>query len=242
MSHEIQLKRLKRHYEHSVQTHDHISFLDLATVLRVWTEISNELSEQAEHKRNFFFKTASAHKNVKRISKDSPYVLSYFGTGTKTYAHNGNIANGPGMEPGKPMSVGASLKMNSDDGALELRSFYYVGLVIAENKMRFLNSPSVKKNTIYGWMGSEVVRSQFLNNDGELISASIPRNTLIKRVANTLDATHNSGGTKRDKENKFDPHIDFLLKHNVGAIPLPFFILLNTAQEIISYFNHLSRA
>ena len=44
-NYKLQLNRLKRHYETSINTYDVISFLDLAHSLRIWTELKNNVEE-----------------------------------------------------------------------------------------------------------------------------------------------------------------------------------------------------
>ena len=54
-----------------------------------------------------------------------------------------------------------------------------------------------------------------------------------KRVANTLDGSHPSAGGGGDTDNVFDAPVQHLLKYQMGGLPLPYFILLKIAQDIL---------
>jgi hypothetical protein len=83
-------------------------------------------------------------------------------------------------------------------------------------------------------MGAEAVRLSFPTGTGDLKSLAISREMIIRRVANTLDGSHPSAATTTGgTENSFDPAVHHLLKYQMGGLPLPYFILLKIAQDIL---------
>ena len=66
----------------------------------------------------------------------------------------------------------------------------------------------------------------------------------IKRMANTFDGSHPSIAKDEDNyNNKFDEPIRSLLHlHLMGGLPLPYFILLKIAQDILEIAPHLLKS
>lgn len=83
------------------------------------------------------------------------------------------------------------------------------------------------------WLGAEAVRVCMRGSDRTLRATSISREMIVKRVANTLDSSHPSASAS-DTDNTFDAPVHHLLKYIVGGIPLPYFILLKIAQDILA--------
>ncbi|MFN9387433.1 MAG: hypothetical protein ACK6BU_10800, partial [Cyanobacteriota bacterium] len=69
---------------------------------------------------------------------------------------------------------------------------------------------------------------------GPLETVAISREMIIKRVANTLDGSHASAAGGGEVDNAFDAPVHHLLKYKVGGLPLPYFILLKVAQDILA--------
>ena len=61
---------------------------------------------------------------------------------------------------------------------------------------------------------------------------------MVKRVANTLDGSHASLAAY-ESDNRFDPAVRHLLHYQVGGLPLPYFVLLKIAQDILSIAKKL---
>jgi hypothetical protein len=85
--------------------------------------------------------------------------------------------------------------------------------------------------TYAGWMGAEAVRLSWPMSGDNSELVTISREVLVKRVANVLDGSHPSLGS--DPDNRFDAPVQYLLTCQVAGFPLPYFILLKVAQDIL---------
>ena len=118
-----QFERLKRHYKHSLEHYDSISFLDLAHTLRVWTEIKEGIDKiHCKHT----FKKSVRTKSLRKILRGSEYVYAYLPGGVTTSAvatgemGGRNIFSGPKIEK---FSVGGLLKIKENHD-LTLAQFF----------------------------------------------------------------------------------------------------------------------
>lgn len=231
----LQLERLRRHYEVSVRTYDQVSLLDLSHSLRVWADMKVTLPVDAPaFATTVAFKSALPAKKVMRLARPYRHVFAYMPGGVMTYASNGQIAAGPDFEgPNGQMSVGASFKVNPN-GSMELKNFRYVALALDPPAIKALSAEDVSRGNFTQWMGAEVARLGYPDRDGSLLRVSLSREQVIRRVANTLDGSHpSSGQAPGGRANRFDPPVHELLQYKVGGLPLPYFILLKTAQDIL---------
>lgn len=79
-------------------------------------------------------------------------------------------------------------------------------------------------------MGAEAVRVGYRDESGNLVRKSISREVLIRRVANTMGGSHPAGA---EALSDFDPAVQELMHTSVGGVPVPYFILLKSAQDIL---------
>ncbi len=235
----IQLKRLKRHYEHSVRTYDDASLLDLAHILRIWTELKTALPEQYPNfKTKKPFKTGAPIRKVLKQAVNQQYVFSYLpGNGVVTYASNGQLAGGPDINNGSDFSMAVRVKHSGE--AIWLSQYCYISKSLEQPYIKALENEKVVRCNFVDWMGAETVRVQFINSEKKLERRSISREMLVKRVANILDASHTSLSTSDGSENMFDDAVWWLMKFNCGGLPLPYFLLLKIAQDIIDNSSKL---
>jgi len=229
----VQLKRLKRHYDHSVNTYDDASLLDLAHVLRIWTELKSVLPEQYPHfKIKKPFKTGTPIRKVLKQAVNEQYIFSYLpGNGVVTHASNGQLASGPDINNGGNFTMG--VKAKNTGSSIWLSQYCYISKSLEQPYIKALGNEKVVRCTYANWMGSETVRVQFKNAQGVLEKHSLSREILIKRVANILDASHTSLSGSDVLDNKFDSSIKWLMKFNCGGLPVPYFLLLKIAQDIV---------
>jgi hypothetical protein len=232
----LHLERLRRHYQFAVRTHDTIALLDLSHSLRVWAELKMALPRIAPvFGKTLAFKTAIPPKKAMRAARDKQHVFSYMPGGVVTYASSGQVLSLPEMSgPGKACSVGASVKV-MPDGSLVMKNYYFVSGVSGEQLAKSLNAEDQTRCNYPQWMGAEAVRLCYLSDTGALRKLSISREMIVKRVANTMDGSHPSAaGSPTDGENSFDEAVHHLLQYTIGGLPLPYFILLKIAQDILS--------
>ena len=232
----LHLERLRRHYTAAVRTYDHVSLLDLSHSLRVWADLKLALPNIAPaFATTLAFKTAIPAKKVLRAARGKRFVFSYMPGGVITYAGNGQIASGPELgNPNSPFTMGAAVMLRAD-GAMELKNYCIVGLAFEQPLIKALGAEDVTRCNYMQWMGAEAVRLSYPADDGTLKKLAITREMIVRRVANTLDGSHPSAaGTNEDKENSFDPAVHHLLQYQMGGLPLPYFILLKIAQDILA--------
>lgn len=224
----MQLTRLRRHYDCAIRSHDAVTFLDLAHTLRIWTEMQAPLVHLApKFATTIAFKSGSAAPRLCRLVRMHEHVLAYMPGGARTYASNDEIAGA--MDRPGPVCVATKVQY-SGDAAI----FFMFGLVRADptdEVRRLLECEVVKRCNFQQWMGSEAVAVGLPQQSGGVRRFSIPRNILIKRVANTLQGSHVDASKS---SNDFDPAVHFLLDCYVGGLPLPYFILLKAAQDILT--------
>jgi hypothetical protein len=101
--------------------------------------------------------------------------------------------------------------------------------------MNAMQNSKVSSGNYLQWLGADAVIMSYTQADGTLKRVSISREMLVRRVANTLGGSHPSveAGTN-DFENSYDPAVHHLLGHNMGGLPLPYFILLKIAQDLLT--------
>jgi len=225
--------RLKRHYDAAVQTYDEVSLLDLSHILRIWGELKTVLGDSyPKVKSTITFKTGMPAKKVRKAIKNQKYVFTYLPDGVITYASKGVLVNFPDQNSQEDFTTGIAVKI-SENNKVELKNFCIVSSALEQPLIKAMGSEETKRLNYLSWLGAEVVRVSFINSEGVLHEISISREILIKRVANILDGSHPSAASQDDFDNKFDEPIKYLLEFKVGGLPLPYFILLKIAQDII---------
>ncbi len=229
----LHLERLRRHYEAAVRTYDEVSLLDLSHTLRLWTELKKPLVTLApEFSNSMMFKTAIPAKKVLRAARGHRFVFSYMPGGVRTYASKGHLASWPGMGPDDgDFVVGVAVKMTPP--LVELARYCVILTSFEQPLIKALDAESVTRCGYTQWLGSEAVRVSYFNDKSVLEVVAISREMIVKRVANTLDGSHASAASAEDTDNAFDAPVHHLLQYQMGGLPLPYFILLKIAQDIL---------
>lgn len=226
----LQLERLRRHYELAIRTYDHVSLLDLSHSLRIWVELKQALAELSPKFSNALsFKTAIPARKVLKAVRGLRYVFSYMPGGVVTYAAENQLSSWPDMPAG---TASIAFKFSAH-GRMELNKYSVISTSLEDNVTKALAAESVTRCTYVQWLASEVVRLAYHSESGALEQVTISREMIAKRVANTLDGSHPSAAGASDTDNRFDVPIQHLLRHKVGGLPLPYFILLKIAQDIL---------
>lgn len=233
---QLHLERLRRHYDVAVRSYDMVSLLDLSHALRIWAELRSELPKIAtKFATTKAFKTATPIKKVLRRVRGTRFVLSYMPGGVITYANKSHFVSShvPGEE-NSPITLAASVT-NNPDGSVELGMYASIAAALEPPMIKLLDEKIQTRCNYAEWMGAEVVRTCYPTETGELKTVQISREMIVKRVANTMDGSHPSAaGAVNDGKNSFDPAIHHLLHYLMGGLPLPYFILLKIAQDILN--------
>lgn len=231
----LQLERLRRHYETAYRTYDEISLLDLSHSLRIWADLKSTLPQTIPaFQTTAAFKSAIPAKKVVKLARQHRHIFAYMPGGVITHATNGHLASGPDTEgPQGQFSIGCSFKINTD-GSMELKNFSWVALALEQPAIKALDAADISRGNFSQWMGAEVARVGYLEGAGTLVRTSISREQMIRRVANTLDGSHPSMGQQScNTENRLDAPVQELLKFKMGGLPVPYFILLKVAQDLL---------
>ncbi|MDP7152424.1 MAG: hypothetical protein QGI70_15825 [Paracoccaceae bacterium] len=234
---EIQLHRLRRHYDVAVKTYDKVSFLDLTHTLRIWTELKGPLQvHYPDFAGGRHFKTGMPCRKVQKASRGCEFIFSYMPGGVITYASRGEIFSGPELgTKGGDFTKGATIRISPP--LLEVKNIYFVSKALDQPLIKALKHETIKQLRYEHWLGAEAVRMAYSRGQPELNRIAISREQIIKRVANTMDASHVANEQIQDSGNRFDEPIQKLLNYNVAGLPFPYFIILKIAQDILEVAN-----
>lgn len=95
---------------------------------------------------------------------------------------------------------------------------------------REISNIPIQKRTFSGYMASPCIHFKFPNADPRHIT----NQELIKRVANEYDGSHFNDDTRDfDTKNTFSYPVNILMNYKCARLPLPYFILLHVAKNII---------
>lgn len=228
----LQLERVRRHYEHSVLTYDEISFLDLTHALRTWLDLKGSLESVAPRLfETKLFSYGVPTKKAMRTVRGHEYVIAHMPGGVMTFASNGEFGSWNGGFS-KNCTVSFCIRKN-ENGSLEFASYGFCDHTPAEGRTH-LEEVTISRGNLSQWLDSEVVRLA-LRDDQKLLAQplGIGREVLIRRVANILGASH-PVSEHAEANSPFDPAVKYLLRHNVGGAPLPYFLVLKAAQDLLA--------
>lgn len=233
----MQLERLKRHYETAVSNYDEVSLLDLSHVLRIWTELKKSLKDShPKFSEKKIFKTSTPGRKIIKEARGFEYVFAYMPSPVITYANDGCFLSVPDTNK---KEASASVVMKQTPHHFEIRNFSVIFKSFNRSLYAERKQETIKSHNFINWLGAEAVKGAFFNENKEYKEFSISREMIIKRVANTLDGSHASNSEEAVYNNKFDAPVHYLLKYSVGGLPLPYFILMKTAQDILGNSKHL---
>lgn len=232
-NYKTQLERLRRHYQSSVNHYDAISFLDLAHTLRVWTEVKSNIDQLGVNS----FKKGILTKKVKKVLTGSEYAYAYLPDGVTTSAvatgeiGGRNMIHGPQADK---FSVATLMKIENNRD-LSIAQFLMVYRVLAQEEMTILNDESknvpIETVSFSKYMESPAIYFQFSGHDPKHIS----NEELIKRIANEYEASHaDSTDTNFELNNVFSEPVKNLMGYGCAQLPLPYFVLLHIANNIIT--------
>ena len=202
----LQFARLERHYNRAQNERDAISFLDLAHVLRVWTEMKSDVDDLARERG---------------VSLDLPHFAptqlekqARKGGGVIDLPLAGGVSGPSGTVWGVRLTLGRSRHKE-----IEGRPAPEPPKAVP-TKMSFAD-----------WLGAAVYWAP--SDDPKHRELAISREIIIKRVANVLGASHPAGKEDSDFENRFDPYIKSLHNLQVWDLPATYGQLLEIAKPII---------
>jgi hypothetical protein len=204
----IQYERLRKHFQCCIDNRDEISFLDLAHTLRIWVELKSLVSDLA-HKNNInlYLNHHSPSKQFRKTLKGA----------THTY-----IPMASGIKESNLIIKGCLiLDRSSSESEIAKRAAMGPPQMTATD-MNFSD-----------WMGAGVFKVP--SGDPSHAHLQISREMIIKRVANTMGASHPAGmDDKNEQENKFDKYVQEIHQIYSGdEYPVTYYQLLEIAEEIL---------
>ena len=228
----LQFERLRRNYDRALQSSDEIALLDLSHSLRVCAEMRPQV--EVAYPRFLStneFESAIPAKKAMRAARGAPYMFAYMPSGVITYAANGEIFSGPGSENLTAGSVFRSMPR----GGREMRNFYAASTDMFKKLLpEVVNATDITRGNFGAWLGSDAARVCYADDAGTLKKSTISKELMIKRVANTLGASHSTVAQAPGEVNVFDAPIHYLLSFKLGGLQLPYFILMKIAQDLLA--------
>ena len=232
----IHLERLRRHHQTAFVSGDPIALLDLSNTLRIWVQMKQSLAKSAPALlSSIAFKTGSPPKQLTRQAAGREHVLCYMGGEVRTMAANGMIARGPEV-PGD-FQVTCGVRRGPPIEVTYFRRFCLIRGSLGPAGMKHVDGEDIRRVNFVNWLGSEVARLAFREEDGRIAAYSLTREMVVNRVANILDGSHSS--VEIEANNRFDPAIKHLQLYTVGGLQLQYFILLKIAQDMLEHMARL---
>ena len=200
-------------------------------MLRVW--LDNVQAYLTEQQGAYQFKKYELSTFLLKRCHGNKCVIAYFVDGVTTYTDGSTFSVSTSLSSG-PHSMSLGWRPLPGRG---LVTRYLVVIADARVKDEFDSQTAflVQETTFKQWLKAESVRLWFDNQAGKSLEKIISRETLIKRMANALGGSHPTGVF--DVPNKNDEAVEFLLRFRVGEIPLPYYVLLKAAHDILDCFD-----
>lgn len=230
----IQFERLRRHTQQATDTFDQISLLDLSHSLRVWADLKSQVQHAPGLTATLAFKSAVPAKKLVRALRGRTYILFTMPSSVHTAASRNQLGfTGDGIHAGGSATVGATAKFN-ENGSLDISAYYYVKGEVEPPLRSLLGEGQVSRGNFHQWLGSEAIRLSYPGAEGQITPIGISREGLIRRIANTFNASHpRDPDASESQTHVLDPAIQFMMNYTVAGLPVPYFVLLKAAQDII---------
>jgi hypothetical protein len=229
---QVQYERLRRHYEHAEKTYDYASLLDLSHILRIWVELKAVLPNiDKSFTSKILFKSAVPNRKILKAYKDVEYIVAFLPDGVTTHAANGKMFDWKEKEG--DFSIGGSVAQK--DNWMKMTNFHFCFPNADEGTKSITDNPKISRLNMVQWFGAEIIRINFRKKNGLLETISIPREILVKRLANIMDGSHTSLEKNGDFDNKFDEPIKFLMDFKCAGCPIPYYLLMKVAQDIVEF-------
>jgi hypothetical protein len=240
------LTRLKRQYDICVTGYDRPALKDLASILRLWVDMKQEVNYYLTVNRPAsLFSAYSISKELKSLIRDREYLLVNFprgiivntiptGAGAKSL-----LVGSPKRE--EPTEIFFNIKSDKISNTVFKLSHIitlYTKKTSTQEAEKIADKAFRLEKAKFGiWLDYPAVHLGTLNKEGKFIPYVMSRENIIKRVANALGASHPRGA--EETTNSFDPAIFHLMDYTALEMPLPYLILVKIAHDILEAFGRL---
>ena len=220
-----------------MQTYDPVSLLDLSHTLRIWADMKDSLLSAAPaFGTTVAFKSAIPAKKVCRAVRGRRFIFAYMASSVLTRASRYQLGfQGEELHigPDTDAYVGADARFYPD-GSLDVKNYGFCAPALGAEWHQALKAADVSRGNYAQWLGAEVARVGYRDENVKLVEISISRENLIRRVANVLGPSHPyKSNPEEGRMNRIDPAVAYMMKYTVAGLPIPYFILLKTAQDLL---------
>jgi hypothetical protein len=237
---EDSLTRLKRHYDICVAGYDRAALKDLAHVLRVWADMKMAVDKHLQlTKPTQKFTAFSLTREFKRMALGYSYLAVGFFKGVTVNASSselgGQIILGyKGSKVATEVSAGTAI-IPMDGNKRLMRSLVLIHKSLSDEEHKVIHKKTFETTKVRfaGWMDGLAIQFNTFN-EKSLDKYQISRENMIRRVANVLGGSHPiSNEYIRDE----DVAIAELMNYVSFEIPIPYFVLVKIAQDILEAFD-----
>ncbi len=230
-NYKLQLERLKRHYEQSINAYDLVSFLDLAHTLRIWTELKEAIQRDFPKSK---FKKWILTKRLHSILNENNCIYAHLPDWVRTKAevNKGQISYWPQWD--EKFSISNIIKFEPD-GSIYISQFTYIREALKQDRIGILNQESHNPQTALVCFSKYLDSPAIYYRFGSKSLNHISNEQLIKRVANEYEASHSENQLSNfEEKNIFSEPVKKIMQYWCSNLPLPYFILLHIAKNIIT--------
>ena len=238
----LNYERLRRKVSSCERHYDQIELFELSHNLRLWTELKGKIGTiNSNAASSLRFKTASPSRPSARILKTAKSVFCPFPGGVISRAPESlrNISEGIPKDAKPDGSIyhsGVTAMALEDFEGVKVGKYFSIKKTLTENESKTIKICRVSRCTFSQWMGAEVVRVTLVDDNAMLYSKSLSREQIVKRMANAFGGSH-TWDESNDYSNSSDFIVRELFNYEVCALPLPYLILLNIGQDILTGFE-----
>lgn len=229
------IARLRRHHLIASRSHDTIALQDLSNILRIFVELSEKITNEENRFSETSFISGCPNKRLKSVCRGVEHLVCFLLPSVTTYAMDSlNLAFFGNVES---VMLNATIFRKVKDNGLQFKAVILIGKEFDFDGQFEILEPRIRKLNFSQWLGSEIARYRFKDQDGKCVEDKISRGMIIKRVANTMDGSHASINSQEEFTNKYDSHVRFIRYMSVQNLSLPYLILLNTAERILAAYD-----
>lgn len=236
---EVNLQRLRRHYEINVKGYDKAALWDMSAVLRNWADMKLDVDSYIKSRNKIGqFHSYRIPDKVKKFIHQKQHIIVHL-------PKDGIYTSSPRDEHGNKeiitippilnidatkMHLGFEVKLGEGDEIHFNKIIFLFNYTVPPDLISTFNKAHIKSNNFEGWMDSECLRLTLDINE-KLESAVISREKLIRRCANSLGGSHPKG--HKPQPDPIDHIIEFLLDIRIAQLPIIYIILLKISKDIL---------
>lgn len=244
--------RLQRQYEICQTGYNRPALKDLAHVLRIWMDMSNEVNAYIkQHKPKHKFTSFSILPIFNRAFRNNGCIVTAFPNGitlptlveTDEEGLPRHVLVAADTTNLKPYNMVVNIRTTPLDNGTD-RVEHLVSVWNQEANTKFTKQEhdiidgrifELKRVFFDSWLSSVVIKFNMNSENGELIRHNLSRENIIRRVANILGGSHPEGAWEASRFE--DAAVKELMNTRVLDLPIPYLVLMTIARDIINVFS-----